>query len=183
MPENTQQLIMVQASGSSAEVILYERCGPHWNVLRQTTGVVGKNGISMESREGDYRTPQGVFPLGFSFGTEHLEGLQLEYRMVNANCYWVDDPESVYYNQWVESDTVRWNSAEHLADYPRAYHYAVVIEYNMSPVVPYAGSAIFLHCQTGSNTAGCVAIPEHEMLYVLNWLDPSKEPMIMIVPK
>ena len=144
------------------------------------SGAVGRNGVSEKSREGDLCTPQGLYPLGFAFGTEPVEGLHLEYRVVNADCYWVDDPASAYYNQWVESDTVQWDSAEHLIDYPQAYHYAVVIGYNMAPVVPYAGSAIFLHCQTGDATAGCVAIPEEEMLYVLRWLDSDQHPMIWI---
>ena len=170
----------MQADGSAAELVMYEKHGQKWEVIRRTSGVVGRNGVSAESCEGDFRTPQGIFPLGFAFGTEQMHDLHLEYRVADADCYWVDDPESAYYNQWVESDTVQWNSAEHLIDYPRAYHYAVVIEYNMSPVVPYAGSAIFLHCQTGNHTAGCVAIPEEEMLRVLKWLDSDKHPMIMI---
>lgn len=170
----------MRGSGCAADVTCYEKNGQQWEEVRQTSGVVGKNGISAESCEGDYRTPQGVFPLGFAFGTEAVEDLHLEYRLLNQQCYWVDDPESAYYNQWVESSTVQWNSAEHLADYPRAYHYAVVIGYNLDPVVPYAGSAIFLHCQTGNYTAGCVAVPEEDMLWILRWLDAEKHPQIMI---
>ncbi len=109
-----------------------------------------------------------------------INDLSVEYRQINNNCYWVDDPESPLYNQWTESDTVTWNSAEHLSDYPLAYKYAVVINYNMNPIVPNKGSAIFLHCMTGSYTAGCVAVPEYDMLYILKWLDSSKNPIIII---
>lgn len=104
----------------------------------------------------------------------------MEYRQINTNCYWVDDSESPLYNQWAESDTVTWNSAEHLSDYPLAYKYAVVINYNMNPIIPNKGSAIFLHCMTGSYTAGCIAVPEIDMLYILKWLDSAKNPIIII---
>lgn len=108
------------------------------------------------SCEGDYCTPKGVFSLGFAFGTQPINGLNVEYRQLNSNCYWVDDPLSPLYNQWAESRNITWNSAEHLIDYPDAYKYSVVIDYNTNPIVPYKGSAIFIHCMTGSYTAGCM---------------------------
>lgn len=104
----------------------------------------------------------------------------MEYRQINNNCYWVNDSESPLYNQWIESDNVTWKSAEHLSDYPIAYKYAVVIDYNLNPIIPNKGSAIFLHCMTGSYTAGCVAVPESDMLYILKWLDSAKNPIIII---
>ena len=159
---------------------MYEKFGDEWENVYNTYGIVGLNGVSPKSCEGDYCTPKGLFGLGFGFGTDDLYGLNIEYRKFNENCYWVDDPESDYYNQWVESeDTSAWNSAEHLIDYPIAYHYAVAINYNMEAVKG-AGSAIFLHCAVGNYTAGCVGIPEDGMFYVMNWLDSSKDPKILI---
>ena len=159
---------------------MYEKNEGNWSCLLQTSGVVGKNGVSEKSMEGDYRTPAGIYPLGFAFGTQPLNGLKTEYRQINSNCYWIDDPESPLYNQWVESGRISWKSAEHLIDYPQAYKYSVVIEYNTSPIVPYKGSAIFLHCSSGAYTAGCVAVPEKEMLTILKDLDSSMSPMIII---
>lgn len=138
------------------------------------------NGTSSNSYEGDYCTPKGMYPLGFAFGTQYLDNLLVEYRLINDNCYWVDDSESALYNQWVESSNVTWNSAEHMADYPAAYKYGIVINYNMNPVVKYKGSAIFLHCMSGSYTAGCVAVPEEDMLYILKHIDSGKNPCIII---
>ena len=106
--------------------------------------------------------------------------MDIEYRKINNNCYWVDDVDSPLYNQWVESSDITWNSAEHLIDYPHAYKYSVVINYNMSPVVSGKGSAIFLHCMAGSYTAGCVAVPESDMLFILKSLDKAKNPVIII---
>ena len=151
-----------------------------WCCLLESNGIVGKNGVSDKSHEGDYCTPQGVFSLGFSFGTEPMKGLDVEYRQINSNCYWVDDVCSPLYNQWVESSNITWNSAEHLIEYPQAYKYSVVINYNMSPVVPGKGSAIFLHCMTGSYTAGCVAVPEYVMLFIIKRLKSAGNPVIII---
>ena len=151
-----------------------------WDCLLDTNGIVGKNGVSANSQEGDFCTPQGVFHLGFAFGTQPINGFKVEYRQLNSNCYWVDDPLSPLYNQWIESSNITWNSAEHLIDYPDTYKYSVVIDYNNEPIVPYKGSAIFLHCMKGSYTAGCVAVPEKDMLFILKWLDNSKNPVIII---
>ena len=177
---DTEQIVIVQSYGTNANVMLFEQNSGEWEQVLETSGVVGRNGVSAESREGDYRTPKGIFPLGIAFGTENIENLSIEYRQLNQRCYWVDDPESEYYNQWVESDVVTWKSAEHLIDYPTAYHYVVAINYNMNPIVPYAGSAIFLHCRTADSTAGCVAVPTNDMIWILHWLDSSKNPMIWI---
>lgn len=177
---DSQQIITVEADGTSCQVKLFERNGEQWENIRTMSGVVGKNGVSEKSSEGDYCTPEGIYSLGFAFGTEPMSGLSIEYRQINSNCYWVDDSESPLYNQWIESSNITWNSAEHLVDYPKAYKYAVVVNYNMSPVIPYKGSAIFLHCMTGSYTAGCIAISEDDMLFMLNHLDSNKMPVIII---
>lgn len=176
----SKQCIVVASGGSQCKVYLFEKAGDIWKEVSSTSGTVGKNGVSSESREGDYRTPKGLFTLGFAFGTKNITDLHIPYRRINDSCYWVDDPSSEYYNQWVETDDIQWASAEHLADYPDSYRYAVVINYNMDPIVPGAGSAIFLHCKTGSYTAGCVAVPEADMLDILYWLDSDAAPVILI---
>ena len=178
--ENSKQLIAVVSSGSSCTVYGFSETGRNWATDFVTSGCVGKNGVSAESREGDYRTPKGLFPLGFAFGTENLTDLSIPYRQLNENCYWVDDPEAEYYNQWQETTDITWNSAEHLIDYATSYRYTVVVNYNMDPIVPYKGSAIFLHCATGSYTAGCIAVPTADMREILYWLKEDANPMILI---
>lgn len=177
---NSKQLIAVVSSGSSCTVYGFSETGRNWATDFVTSGCVGKNGVSAESREGDYRTPKGLLPLGFAFGTENLTDLSIPYRQLNENCYWVDDPESEYYNQWQETTNITWNSAEHLIDYATSYRYTVVVNYNMNPIVPYKGSAIFLHCATGSYTAGCIAVPTADMREILYWLKEDANPMILI---
>jgi L,D-peptidoglycan transpeptidase YkuD (ErfK/YbiS/YcfS/YnhG family) len=42
------------------------------------------------------------------------------------------------------------------------------------------GSAIFLHVSTGHPTAGCISLPEAELIHVLRWLRPAAKPLIQI---
>ena len=175
----SQQLIAVISNGASYTVYGFSEADRSWTTDFVTSGCVGKNGVSAESQEGDYRTPKGLFSLGFAFGTENLTDLSIPYRQLNENCYWVDDPESKFYNQWQETTNVTWKSAEHLIDYAASYQYTVVVNYNMNPIVPYKGSAIFLHCATGSYTAGCIAVPTADMRKILYWLKEAANPMIL----
>jgi L,D-peptidoglycan transpeptidase YkuD (ErfK/YbiS/YcfS/YnhG family) len=63
-----------------------------------------------------------------------------------------------------------------------AYDYAAVIAYNTARV-PGRGSAIFLHVGTGGPTAGCVSLPEAELIKVLRWLRPADDPAITIAAR
>lgn len=76
--------------------------------------------------------------------------------------------------------TGRQKSAEHLTDYQNAYKYALVVDYNRSPVVPGKSSAIFLHVDVGIPTYGCIAIEESKMVEILNWITPSSNPKIIL---
>ena len=68
-------------------------------VAQQTfrvNGKVGYNGISYNSREGDGKTPAGVYSFGIVFGISGNTGSNIGYRQVTANDYWVDDVNSPY---------------------------------------------------------------------------------------
>ncbi len=52
-----------------------------------------------------------------------------------------------------------------------------MIAYNTART-PGLGSAIFLHVNIGSATAGCVSLPLGQLLDVLRWLDPARAPRI-----
>lgn len=174
------QLIIVESNNSNCKVSCYEKVDGFWKMNFDSSGILGMNGATDYKQEGDKKTPRGLYPLGFAFGTLDVD-TKMEYRLINDMCYWIDDQNSEYYNQWVETSTPSWNSAEHLIEYAKSYKYAVVIEYNTNPVVKGRGSAIFLHCATGSYTAGCVAVPEKQMFNILSWLDEKQSPMILIV--
>lgn len=94
--------------------------------------------------------------------------------------YWVDDPNSVYYNQHIEGTANKdWSSAEHMIDYMTAYEYGFVINYYTEAVYN-AGSAIFFHISYGP-TAGCVGTDRTMVLYYLASLDKSQNPYLVIL--
>lgn len=177
-----EQLLLVTTDGNTAEITKYEvNSSGKWECLDQVVdGYIGSCGATQTKTEGDKKTPMGLFELGIAFGNEEKPDTKLSYRQIDRDSYWVDDSKSENYNTWVEGTDGRdWNSAEHLSDYRTAYALAVVIEYNTDPVIPNAGSAIFLHC--GSlPTAGCVSVSHNNMVEILKWLNPSKHPMILI---
>lgn len=177
-----EQLVLVAASGSSCRLYAYERGSDGiWSKVLGTSGHVGKNGVADSKREGDKKTPAGLYALGFAFGHDENPNPDYPFRAITQDSYWVDDPDSRYYNQWVEGATDKdWASAENLGRIKTEYALAVVVEYNYgSSAVAGKGSAIFLHVGSES-TSGCISIPKSDLKSLLKWLDDSKSPHILI---
>ena len=135
----------------------------------ETEAFLGRNGVTINKKEGDLKTPIGTFNLGIVFGMHDIQKeLKIPYIQINKDLYWGDDVNSRYYNQLVDIQKISkdWKSAEHLSDYPRQYEYAMEIKTNPENI-PGNGSAIFLHCSVQKPTAGCVAIEKEKMLEIL----------------
>lgn len=177
------QLITVDAYGVTAVVNAFEKVDGAWvkaDVLLAASGFVGTQGVSADASEYASYTPKGLYALGTGFGICDDPGTALDYFKVTEDSYWVDDVNSVYYNQHVEgTENKDWTSAEHLIEYNGAYDYCVFIEYNTDPIVPGDGSAFFLHVGE-SATAGCVAVSRNDMIETLCWLDKTQDPHILI---
>ena len=117
--------------------------------------------------------------------TKELVGFQNFADAFTDGDYWVDDATSNYYNTLVHEDSFAtrkgWLTGENMYELLRYYRYMVVIQYNTNPVIPGAGSAIFLHCQAGdTDTAGCVATTGATMFAIFRWLNPKSDPHILI---
>ncbi len=164
-----------------------------WITVKEIKPVyIGKEGVTNNKHEGDMKTPLGTFKLGPAFGFENINK-NYPFIKITENSYFVDDPESDFYNKWVEvngnlnseysyilnSDEITWNSAEKLSDYPNNYEFGMIIEYNM-PAIPNNGSAVFLHVKGKDYTAGCIAVNREDMMDILNWVDKNKDPHIKI---
>ncbi len=96
-------------------------------------------------REGDRRSPTGVFPLPFAFGSgPRPDGLRVPWRpLAMPFAVWVDDPRSRYYNELVDTRHIPRGAAG--ASNPlRTYTLAAAVGYNARRT-PGLGSAIFLH--------------------------------------
>jgi L,D-peptidoglycan transpeptidase YkuD (ErfK/YbiS/YcfS/YnhG family) len=145
------------------------------------TARVGYNGVAQPGRkhEGDGKTPSGSYGFSFFFGVDRDLRFAFPFRHAYSYDYWDDDPASPRYNEWVDAKTASPGADPEPMHNVAAYDYAAVIAYNTARI-PGRGSAIFLHVGTGGPTAGCVSLPESELIKVLRWLRPADHPTITI---
>ena len=144
-------------------------------------------------REGDGRSPAGIFGIGQAFGYAADAGpLRLRYEQMDATDYCIDVPASPLYNRIVDSRDVGAAAVEgstepmrldlHKDGDPR-YRLGLVIEHN-TRAEPDQGSCIFAHLwrTPGEPTAGCTAMADADMEALLAWLDPAAQPRFVLLP-
>lgn len=176
-----RQLIIVSTEGSDAEIRFFRAAEGVWeeDQTLSAKGFVGILGASPEMAEGKQMTPVGLYTVDLAFYTEKAPETGLDSFKITENTYWVDDPESAYYNTRVEgTENKDWSSAEHMIDYS-GYRYGFTIGYNPECVAG-KGSAIFFHISNGP-TAGCVGTNESTVLALLKVLDRESCPHILII--
>ena len=183
------QLVTVVApsrTSTQAELRLWRKRGECWSAVTPAWRAwVGGRGVSPSKREGDRKTPAGLF--GFAstmYGVARNPGVRYRYHRIVCGDWWVEDPRSRWYNQFRH---VRCGAkppftvvSDDMSRSPTAYRHLAVIDYNMRPTIPGRGSGIFLHASTGRPTLGCVSLPVPQLLQVLRWLDPRRRPAIAI---
>lgn len=140
-------------------------------------------------REGDHRSPAGILSFGgmWGYAPRAPEGVRLPYRPSTECDRCVDDPDHADYGHIVDTagTTPTWRSAEHLRLETDHYRYLVVIHYNDQRTIKGAGSCIFLHVAPppGKGTAGCTALAPEDLLTLLRWMDPARNPLLVQVPE
>jgi len=173
----------IKKNSNQAQLSAWQRQGNSWHRLYLVSAVIGRNGLAPagEKKEGDGRTPSGIYPLGPAFGYASSVDTGLEYRQVGDLDFWVDDAQSKQYNEWVRGKPAA-GSFERLKRRDNLYQYGIVIGYNTHPVVPGAGSAIFMHVwrKYYSPTSGCVALNQRNLRKILRWLSWKNQPVIMM---
>ena len=183
LPESTAQLVVVDDNDGTIRAFFFEKDKDNkWSEVHEleTRAWGGSNGIRPKQREGDKVTPVGQFPIVEAFYINEEPKTKLEIFKITNDTYWVDDPDSVYYNQRIEGTQDKdWNSAEHMISYASSYKYGFVIGYNLD-CTPGLGSAVFFHIAQ-RNTIGCVGVSETACLQFLAALDKDKTPYILIV--
>ena len=175
--QRTDQLILVSGQGGSDAILAMYQKGPDgaWQQLLRTGAYVGRNGFG-KTREGDAKTPRGIYRFTKAFGIAPDPGSRLPYTQVTADDYWCGDSDDPRYNQFVTrtpADQFSLEVSEHLIDYTQSYQYCLHISYNQAGR-PHLGSAIFLHCfSQNPNTGGCVAVSPEAMVQILQALGPD----------
>ena len=186
----SQVIVVTSVNWRSATAIVmaYEkqRSGPWVQKFGPLTAHIGRAGMRLALRrhEGDNTTPAGVFALTASFGRLADTTTAMPYTKVTTNDYWVGDSSSPYYNQLRSGLRGGFSRAqsEHLTAMGAVYDHAIVVDFNRPHAVAGRGSAIFLHITNGRTTSGCIAISRAGVSALLRWLDPVKNPRIVMGP-
>ncbi len=190
-------------NATTGQARLYERSSKtaEWKSKGETFPVVvGRSGLAWDTdsapekttvykKEGDGRSPAGLFPLTFAFGSAvKPEQLEFPYRRLGQFTECVDDVNSHHYNKIVGSDQVGifdWKSSEKMLDVGEQYALGVFVAYNSYPVVKGNGSCIFLHVwkDAASPTSGCTAMGRLDLERIVSWLEPEHNPYLVQLPE
>jgi L,D-peptidoglycan transpeptidase YkuD (ErfK/YbiS/YcfS/YnhG family) len=141
---------------------------------------IGKNGITKNKREGDGCTPSGLWRMEKVFyRADRMErpSTTLPVNEILPDMGWCDEPLDSHYNTLVNLPFIA--SHEKLWRDDEAYNLVVTTNYNTSPIIPSAGSAIFIHLlrknELGefATTEGCLALGEDDLRRALLLAGPE----------
>lgn len=206
--KQNQQMILVLSSGWNAnhgELLRFQYKNHQWIAIGMPFPVsLGKNGAAwgegihpsvdngIIKKEGDMRSPAGIFSIGYSFGYAQQVNSSYPYKALTKNDYCIDNSQSPYYNQIINQQQIFFDIAKDSTEPMRRdlylkgdqlYKLGFVLKYNVDNK-PQAGSCIFVHLRAKSNatTAGCVSMEEENMQKILSWLNEQYNPVFVLLP-
>lgn len=206
--EGSRQLVVVVTDGWDSDhgvLSLWQRStGAGWSRTHAPVAVtVGRKGSAwglglhgtqpgVQKREGDGRSPAGVFAIGPSFGAAPAFDTRLPYQHMDAGDWCIDVPASPLYNRIVDvaevGEAAIEGSTEPMrrdlhADGDQRYSRGLVVQHNVGASSG-AGSCIFVHVwgAPGQPTAGCTAMDGAALDRLLAALDPSLSPRFVLLP-
>jgi len=199
------QLILVTASGwgdSAGQVQRYRRAlaGSAWEKIGSPSPcVLGKAGLDAaesvpgragtwpEKKDGDGKTPAGIFAPAQAFGFKSAAqakdmGLKLPYAEVGDSLICVSDPKSPQFGKLATPGAARTPRGVNLAKAGEANKWGLLLGAFDQGQAP--GPCLFVHLwdEPGKATGGDIGCHEARMLELLAWLDPSASPAVAIVP-
>jgi L,D-peptidoglycan transpeptidase YkuD (ErfK/YbiS/YcfS/YnhG family) len=177
-----------QAADTVVTVTTWQRTAGCWK--RQGgpwPGRIGGQGFSDHHREGDDTTPTGAYGFGaVMYGNAPNPGTRYSYHQLVCGDWWDEDSSSPLYNTFQHiacgQQPPFGGGSESLWKEQTAYPSFAVVDYNHSPATAGAGSAIFVHADLGSPTAGCISLALPDLDQLLRWLDPAASPLIVLGP-
>lgn len=211
LPESLQagQLVVVTTPGwdsAGGQLRRFERSGAGWKLVEGEQPVmIGRAGSAWGlglhpaqangplKREGDGRSPAGVFRIGSAFGYAATADTRLPYQAMQVSHYCVDVSGSPLYNQIVDADVTGADavagSTEPMrrdlhANGDQRYRLGFVIEHNPAGQAM-GGSCIFAHLWRSPTdaTSGCTAMDAAVMERLLAWLRPESRPLFVLLPE
>ena len=208
MPADARQLVLVTTpdwNSTKATLQTFTRAADGWHSAGAPVPVViGRAGAAWgiglnppqagrQKREGDGRSPAGMFSIGTAFGYADAADAQWPYAAMTANDYCIDIDGSPLYNRIVDASKVGSAAVAGSTEPMRrdlhsggdqAYKLGFVVEHNPRGTAG-AGSCIFAHLwkSSDSTTAGCTAMAEPVMQVLVAWLRPQDHPVFVLLPQ
>jgi L,D-peptidoglycan transpeptidase YkuD (ErfK/YbiS/YcfS/YnhG family) len=206
---NARQMIVVTTADWNADhgaLHTFERKDGRWLMVKSAMPVtIGKNGAGWGlglnaaqsggpvKREGDNRSPAGVFRIGEAFGYAAHADTAMPYRALSASDWCVDVSASPQYNRIVDEKVVGAAAVKGASepmrrdlhfDGDQRYRQGFVIDHNPD-AKPQVGSCIFAHLWKSPTaaTAGCTAMTPAAMQSLLAWLKPQDHPVFVLLPQ
>ena len=131
---------------------------------------IGKKGSTTHKREGDKKTPKGIFKienLYFRKDRKKKPSTLLKCIEIKKNMGWCNDiffPKK--YNKLIKIEKKIKHENLRRRDYK--YNFIIPIKYNFNKPVVGLGSCIFIHLTRNYQpTAGCIALSEKDFLIML----------------
>ena len=135
---------------------------------------IGKKGISKKKREGDKKTPKGIFELeNLYYRKDRISKPQTKLKCIEIkkDMGWCDDlhfPKK--YNKLLKIE--KKIKHEKLKRKDNKYDFLIPIKYNFKKPVTGKGSCIFIHLTKDYKpTAGCIALKEKDFLIMLKLIN------------
>jgi len=201
--QNCQQLVIVTTKNEDTHLgvlrkfvkkedkwVVHESSHP---ITLGRTGLAWGNGMHDKSlatgyhkKEGDGKSPAGIFKFGVAFGYASKEALPNSipspYVPITEVTQCIEDGQSAYYNQIIDNRKITkdWNTADFMRRDDDLYKWGIFVDHNV-PAKAGNGSCIFFHLWRGDDkpTAGCTAMTEENIWSLISWLDPVKNPLLV----
>ncbi len=139
---------------------------------------IGKNGSTRNKKEGDKKTPRGIFEienLYFRKDRKNKPNTLLKCIVIKKNMGWCDDirfPKK--YNKLIKIN--KKTKYEKLSRKDYKYDFLIPIKYNFKKPISGLGSCIFIHLTKNYiPTAGCVGLSEKDFLIMLKLVNKKSK--------
>jgi len=133
---------------------------------------IGKKGLNLNKKEGDFSTPKGLFNLKKLYFRKDRIGIpkcKIDKKVIKKNMAWCDDSNHKKYNE--EIKTLNRNLKENLYRKDHKYDYIISISHNEKKI-PCKGSAVFIHLTDNYKpTSGCVALKKKDFEILLKLIN------------
>ncbi|MBI0293038.1 L,D-transpeptidase family protein [Streptomyces sp. PRKS01-29] len=173
VPRRSRQVLVVTGrhlDSPMSTAVLYEHTGAGWRAGASRAAHNALHGWTHHHREGDLRSPIGVYTLTDAGGRLPDPGTRLPYdrsaRFTASGTGFEGEPLSGSFDHVIAIDYNRRPGTSPL-DRTR-------------PLGPDRGGGIWLHIDHGGPTRGCVSLTEDAMKELLRALDPDRAPVVVM---